>query len=252
MNTYSNNAVVPYGYVPIHASETYYFGDEKRLSSRTNEITKLSGDHSNRVRVTFNSSSEYVSPLLDLNTTTTIYIDNLINSNTTNEGVAAIYANTAGVAINGGAAINKYISQVVTLADGQDAEDLQVFLTAYRPPGTDVQVYCKLLNGSDPQSLNQASWVQMVNEGNGPITYSSLSNRDNFLSYTFGLPTAMMTGTSTGSVGAVQYVSNNVTYTGYKYFKIKIVLVTAPDALGNTNNAVVPRVADLRAIALQV
>ena len=252
MNTYANNAVTPSGYVTIHPSETYYFGDEKRLSSRTNEINNLSGDQSNKVRVTFTSDSEYVSPLLDLDTTTTIYIDNLINSNTTGEGVAAIYANTSGVSISGGAALNKYISQVVTLADGQDAEDLNVFLTAYRPPGTDIQVYCKLLNGSDPGSISQCSWINMQYEGDGAVTYSSLSNRDNFLSYTFMLPTSMLTGTATGSVGAVQYLSNNITYTGYKYFQIKIVLVTAPDALGNTNKAIVPRVADLRCIALQV
>ncbi|NDB58742.1 DUF4815 domain-containing protein [bacterium] len=252
MNTYANNSVVPSGYVSIHPSETYYFSEEKQLSSRTNEINNLSGSPSNKVRVTFNSDSEYVSPLLDLDTTTTIYIDNLINSNTSSEGVTTIYANTAGLATTGGASLNKYISQVVTLADGQDAEDLNVFLTAYRPPGTDVKVYCKLLNGSDPQSINQASWLEMSNDGDGPVTYSSLSNRDNFLSYTYVLPTSMKTGTATGSVGAVQYISNGVTYTGYKYFKLKIVLVTAPDALGVTNTAVVPRVADLRAIALQM
>ena len=151
-------SVTPSGYVTIHPSETYYFSEEKRLSAKTNEVNNLSGDHSNKVRVTFTSDSEYVSPLLDLDTTTTIYIDNLINSNTTGEGVSAIYANTSGLATSGGAAINKYISQAVTLADGQDAEDLNVFLTAYRPPGTDIQVYCKLLNGSDPQAISQCSW----------------------------------------------------------------------------------------------
>ena len=101
MNTYANNAVTPSGYVVIHPSETYYFSEEKRLSSKTNEVNNLSGDHSNKVRVTFTSDSEYVSPLLDLDTTTTIYIDNLINSNTTGEGVSAIYANTSGLATSG-------------------------------------------------------------------------------------------------------------------------------------------------------
>jgi hypothetical protein len=252
MKTYSNTATTPDAYVPIHASETYYFNDEKRLSSRTNEINNLGGDFSNKVRVTFHSDSEYVSPLLDLDTTSTIYVDNLINSNTTNEGVTVANSTTAGIATSGGGALNKYISQVVTLADGQDAEDLQVFLTAYKPPGTEVQVYCKLLNGSDPQSISQCSWIQMIYSDDGAITYSSLTNRNNFLSYSWLLPPAMQTGATTGSVGAVQYVSNNVQYTGYKYFQIKIVLVTAPDALGNTNKAIVPRVADLRALALQI
>ena len=57
----------------------------------------------------------------------------------------------------------------------------------------------------------------------------------------------------TGPLGQVQYTSNGTTYTGYKYFAIKIVLTSDTNAeTGIVNTAVVPRVADLRCIALQI
>jgi hypothetical protein len=71
--------------------------------------------------------------------------------------------------------------------------------------------------------------------------YSSVANRDNYKEFTF----APSTATKSGEMGQVQYTSGDTTYTGYKYFAVKIVLTA-------TNPAVVPRVADLRAIALQM
>jgi hypothetical protein len=49
----------------------------------------------------------------------------------------------------------------------------------------------------------------------------------------------------TGPLGEYQYSVNGATYTGYKYFAIKIVMIA-------DNSAVVPRASDLRVIALQV
>jgi hypothetical protein len=214
----------------LYASDTYYFTEEKKVYGKTHELNDLAGARSNQVRVTFDSNSEYVSPVLNLGATHTIYIDNLINANTSGETAAS-----------GGQALNKYISQTITLADGQDAEDLKVFLTAYRPPNTDVLVYIKMLHQSDGDTLAQKSWVAMEKNGDGDSVYSSISNRFNYREFTYNIPDAIKTGPD----GQVQYTANGITYTGYKYFAIKIVLTA-------TNSAVVPRGADLRAIALQI
>ena len=48
----------------------------------------------------------------------------------------------------------------------------------------------------------------------------------------------------TGGNNEYQYTSDGVTYTGYKFFKIKIVMTTS-------NTAKSPRIRDYRAIALQ-
>ena len=230
METYANGSTTSSGYETVYPSETHYFEEEKVIYCKTNEIVNFGTGVSNKVRVTLQSNSEWVSPLFDLNSSHALVIDKLINANTTSED-----------AQSGGAALNKYISQTIILADGQDAEDLNVYLSAYRPPGTDVKVYCKLLNATDGETLAQKYWIEMPKLGDGDITYSSISNRYNFRELSYGLPASMMTGPN----GEVQYTAGGATFTSYKYYAIKIVLVA-------DNSAVVPRVADLRAIALQL
>lgn len=238
MQTYANGSTSASAYEAIIPSETHYFPEEKVVYSKTNELAKISGDRSNKVRVTFENNSEYVSPLIDLNSTHTIFIDNIISSNSFAEGANV----SAGIlAKSGGFAINKYISQTISLADGQDAEDISIFLTAYRPPTTDVKLYIKILNANDPETFAQKSWIELQKLGNGNDTYSSLANRYNFRDFQFGFSRDMMTG----PIGEVQYTSGNTVFTGYKYFAIKIVLTAE-------NSAIVPRVADLRCIALQI
>ena len=38
---------------------------------------------------------------------------------------------------------------MVTLADGLDAEDIKVYVNAYKPANTDIKVYAKILNETD-------------------------------------------------------------------------------------------------------
>ena len=238
MQTYANGSTTASGYETIIPSDTYYFNEEKVLYAKTNEVNNISNDHSNKVKVTLESTSEYVSPLLDLASTHTLFIDNLINSNTYNETAAS-----------GGYALNKYISQTITLADGQDAEDIQVIISGYRPPTTDIKIYAKILNASDPTTFAQLNWIELIKKNDGDGEYSSLSNRLDFKEYVYGFATSQMTG----PLAQVQYTSNGTTYTGYKYFAIKIVLISNTDGTtGIVNTAVVPRVADLRCIALQI
>jgi hypothetical protein len=158
-------------------------------------------------------------------------IDNLVNANTSGE-----------TGKSGGSAVNKYISQTITLADGQEAEDLRVYLTSYRPPNTDVKVYVKLLQADDVETLQQKSWFELQKDGDGDGIYSSISDRFNYKEFVYKIPASYMTGTN----GEFRYTNGaGTTFTGYKYFAVKIVLTA-------TNAAVVPRVADLRCIALQL
>ena len=248
MDTYDQDATTSTGYQKIADQVTTYFPKEKQIYSRTNELNNIAGDHSNRVRVTFNSISEYVSPVLDLDHSHTIFIENLINSNTYGEGIVydgygTIDSTYSGnTASSGGQALNKYISQTVILADGQDAEDLNVYLSGYRPPGTDIIVYAKIMNAQDGDTVKNKNWIQMVKSGTGDTTYSSLADRNNFIEFKYLLPTDIMTAENDG----VQYTnSTGSTFTTFKYFVIKIVLTA-------TNAAIVPRAADLRALALQM
>ncbi len=295
-------------FVSIKDNENIYFTSERAVLSRTNEIA--AGQVSNNVKITMTSTSQYVSPVVDLARTHTIYVDNLINANTYKEdatGVTLVLSgNTANINISdvliggtsgtnttvtfvsgnnitvvpsvnvntkfaiaetltiydanvvsktltsnvtsiiydnkkpGGLLINKYISVPITLAEGQDAEDLIVMLTSYRPPGTDVKVYVKILNGEDSQAFDYLPWIEMETADNAP--YSSISNINDFVEYTYRFPVAQRSGPNS----EVQYKNpDGITFTGFKYYAVKIGLL-------GENAAVVPRVGDLRVIAIQI
>ena len=220
-------------FVDINPNDNYYYSTERALFPRSTETATYSNNRTNQVQVTMSSTSEFVSPVFDIAKTQTLLIDNIVNSNTSNETAAS-----------GGKLYNKYISKTITLAEGQDAEDMQVILTTYRPPNTDVKVWIRLLNAEDTgTAFAQRTWIEMEKANDGDAAYSSQSNKNDFIEYTYKFPTANLTGTN----GEVQYLGNDgvTTFTGFKNFAVKIGLLS-------DNSAVVPRVADLRVVCLQM
>ena len=219
---------------------------------------------------------------------------------------------------------SRYISKSVILAEGQDAEDLRCYLTAYRPATTDMLVYARIQNREDPDSFQNQTWT-LLNQITSPALLSSSANVNDFIELEYGFPHSMelfnqgtscnttsanISVSSTAEIAAgdylyiddnnsakftvarvrsvanstvlemggnlpftasnaaigvipnlesiygafvytnnnniVRYVSSkNVVYDSYKSFAIKIVPVS-------DSTAVVPRVKDMRAIALQV
>lgn len=231
MTAYANTGTASV-VIPVDGGENYEFGSEMAIRSRSREVSDLGGARSNRVVVSMTSSSDYLSPVFDIAKTQSIIVDNVINSNTVNEDAAS-----------GGNLFNKYISKIVTLAEDQDAEDIRVMITAYRPPNTDVQAWIKILNGEDSDTMQQRPWIAMEKAFGGDVQYSSVANKKDFKEFTFLLPESYMTGNNVP--GEVAYTnSQGIKLSRFKSFQIKIGLIS-------TNSAIVPRVADLRAIALQ-
>jgi hypothetical protein len=221
-------------YFNFDAGENYAFDEEKAIFSRSNEVANLGSARSNRVRITMSTDTNYLTPIFDLSRSHSVIVDNLINSDVTGENET-----------DGGQLFNKYISKIITLADFQDAEDMNVFLTAYRPPTTDVKVWIKLLNGEDSDPMAQINWIEMEKIYGGDSTYSSFANKNDFKEYKFVLP-----ATSLDTDGIFTYLNTaGVTFKSFKSFQIKVGLLGCIDG---GNSAVVPRVADLRTIALQV
>lgn len=231
MATYSNTGVSG-GYVTIDPESDYYFTNERKLFSRTNEVLSYSSDRTNKVQVSMSTTSGYVSPIIDVAKTHSLIIDNIVNNDATGEDGSS-----------GGNLYNKYISKIVTLEENQDAEDMRIILTSYRPPGSDIKVWMKIKHAEDGDIFDSKYWVELERTFEGDNLYSSISKRDDFKEFEYRIPDAYLTG----SLGEVQYTqaNTNVKFTGYKNFSIKIGLMS-------TDSAVVPRVADLRVIALQI
>lgn len=243
----TSNAGVIGSYQAIIPGSVYEYDEEQAVLSRTNEVANLGGAQSNKVRINMSTTTEWLSPTFDLDRAQTILVDNFVNANlfATSSNTYLDYPLEAGS--SGGELINKYISTVVTLAEGQDAEDILVMLTAYRPPTTDVLVWVKILNNEDSDLIANREWIPLERVTTTQA-FSSLSDRKDFKEYTYRFPARYLTGPATVNSpgGEVQYTnSQGITYTGFKYFQVKI-------GLAATNSAVIPRVADLRTIALQI
>ena len=233
MQTVANTGSVG-SYELITPSVITDFYDEKRVYSRTNEIANLSGQYSNKFRGTFSTNSDYISPVIDTSRSYCVYVHNIINSNSANELLPA-----------GGKFTNQYLSQVITLAEGQDAEDLHVILSAYRPPSSNSNffVYARYSNAEDPENITARSWIKL--DYYSDTVYSSLSNRNDFKDFSFDLPASVLTGTIGTVTGVAQYsTTSGGTFTGFRQFQLKI-------ALQSDNSAIFPRIKQLRAIALQ-
>jgi hypothetical protein len=135
----------------------------------------LSNRKSANFDITFKTSNEFVSPLLDEEDmhfhVDTVYInDNVVDENT-----------------RAGKAVAKYIGKPITLASGQEAEDIVVYATAYRPPGTDVKVYAKFYNELDYQYFEDKDWTELEVIG-GKNLYSSIANINDLIEFTYKLP----------------------------------------------------------------
>jgi hypothetical protein len=170
----SNSYVVDGNTNPLTiGTETQFFDKERILVSKSVEVANMGGAKSSNIHVKMTSDTPYLSPVIDTVRMGGKVIGNLVDkvSNIYNE----YYTN--------GGSKSKYISQIVTLSAGQDAQDLQVSITAHRPPGTDIKVYVRFLNGQDPEPISVKTWTPLLN--NGYNVYSDPTNPNDFQQFSY-------------------------------------------------------------------
>lgn len=122
---------------------------------------------------------------------------------------------------NGLTTISRYISKPVVLADGQDAEDHQLFLTAYRPPETDFYVYGRFLNATDTGRLRDKAWSRLKRVSANNF-YSSATDSRNMIELEYGIPTSnqiiantaasSITGNTITTTSVVGFTANTYIY----------------------------------------
>jgi hypothetical protein len=218
--------------------EYEYLDKSRYVVSKSNEIANMSGTKSATYSIKLSTSSPFVSPAVSLKKKSSIFVNNLINNDITNEYTR--YGN----------ATTKYVSKAVVLADGQEAEDLQVFVSMYRPTNSNVYVYAKFWNNTDGETFVSKNWT-LLNYLNGTdAVYSNPTDRTDIREYQFGIGSSPVNTNDAyldqTNSGILTYVNaGGSKFVTYKTFAIKIVLVTS-------NPAKIPMVHDLRAIAMQV
>ena len=149
---------------------------EPAVYSKSNEIVDNSGNKTLTTTMNLSTGKTTLTPALDTQSTSLLTFKSDINNTISNEA----YAN--------GSSVCKYISRTVNLKEGLDAEDLKIFVSAYRPAGTDVHVFLKGLNSADNQEFNNKKWTKLTNLGND--VFSSTSNEFDVIEYEYDLPSS--------------------------------------------------------------
>ena len=195
--------------------------------------------------------SPYVSPVISLRARTFNYIQNIINNDDYNEWTR--YGNAKA----------KYLSKTVIL--DAVAEDLLVFVTGYRPKGTNIKVFAKFFNAdSDASNFDSKVWTELSYKNSTDLIFSSPNNLEDYKEYSFSPPqaTARPSGSANntfygysdtvGDVGKdipagtlTYYDENDTIQRGFNMFSIKIALLSE-------EGAKYPTMRDVRAIALQM
>lgn len=147
---------------------------EIQIKSLSNEITGSTINKSLSLVLGLSSSTSDMSPVVDLSSS-------LITSSYS----ISSEASTSNEHTNFGTANAKYISKRLVLSEGLEAEDVKVYLTAYRPANTEIKVYAKIINEADNEPFDNKAWseLQLVT----PATVSSSYNENDLreLEYTF-------------------------------------------------------------------
>jgi hypothetical protein len=86
-----------------------------------------------------------------------------------------------------GNALVRHITKKVTFANNKFAEDVRVFINAYRPANTEVNVYVRLHNPADPDAFDDKAWSPLVYKDSG-ARFSSSDDENDIIEYEMGLP----------------------------------------------------------------
>ena len=110
---------------------------------------------------------------------------------------------------------SRYITRVVNLVDGFEANDLVVYANVNRPPGTSVRVYGKFLNENDSDSFDDKFYTLLSLSGTETFTLNSTQ----YTEEKFTIPSPSRTGGSeflSGTV-AISNVSTTVIGTSTRF-----------------------------------
>jgi hypothetical protein len=198
----------------------FSFASNKAFNEKGCMIFSKSNSESKNLKIRVNMSKEgrTTTPLIDVETASlSAYIYNITDDEETT---------------------SRYIAKRVELREGFDSEDFRLYITGYRPIGTDIIAYIKIRNEADPVSLADNRWIRMQRI-EGENLFSSASNTDDFKEFVWEIPAE-----SKDNDGIATYTNETGTYSTFRSFAIRI------DMLSDSVSRV-PRMLDYRGVAFE-
>jgi hypothetical protein len=229
--------------LPLRNSEIFLTSAGSGYANSTDVTVTITGGGPDATGATAKANVNTTSGNVNFGTITTVYITNggsgYTLSPTINIAAGSGGGNNANVSYNGedkqfgGNSDVRYITRQVILNDGFDSGDLRAYLTAYKPDGSNIYVYYKILSKSDSDILDNKNYQLMTEIGN-----------KNFISTSYNDYRELLFAPGEGGY-ANNYVNYTTTSTGFSTFRtfaIKIVM-------SGSDTTDVPKVRDLRVIA---
>ena len=207
---YSNGSsyVVANTFLPLINDKILDGGDpQHKILSRSNEVVEnylYANTKSFAEQIILQTSNPFSAPLIDHNQTDLTIRQNIISNAYSVSGV------DTEVGPNG-IALSKHFTTKMTFDTGRLAEDLKVYLTAYKPTGTDVKVYAKFHNLADNEAFDDKAWTPLAISKNMNIV-SSRTDTNDFVEYEYSVPSAPESLSSIA--GTFTSVSGSATLTG--------------------------------------
>jgi hypothetical protein len=195
---YSNSFVIP------SRSNQFLATYVSNGSVANTDVIGLNGSNASIVTFDTSSNNDYTATYVDPDVCRIHFSSYVINNDYTDEHT------------NFGNAFSKHISTKVNFAEDRFAEDLVVYITAYRPFGTDLKVYAKIHNSNDPEAFDDKDWT-LLEEFEGSGVFSSKDDTTDYieLGYNFSsFPNTDFTlsGTSTVRQGNDLIVGANTLF----------------------------------------
>lgn len=226
------------GFEPIQLGEINYFTSPRIIASQVNEtarLTNLPGNKSFTMEFLLNTKNTKLSPVIDLQRlsiiTTTNRIDRVVTDFPADERVNASLGDPHAAV---------YVSKKIGLET--PATSLQVRLAAYRHPTNQIRVLYKLFRSDLPDSTQP----YLLFPGFSNLRKSGTNNETEYtivdLAQNNGLSNDNVP-TSTYSGEFFDYLYSQENLPQFNGFMIKIIMTS-------TSQAYVPRIKELRAIAL--
>jgi hypothetical protein len=183
-----------------------------------------------------NGSGGYIVDKINITDSGSGYITTPTITVASNGSVSAAATVAGETSAKGGNAWCRYITKKVVLTPENESGDLRVYYTAYKPTGSNILVYYKLLNRNDTAAFDDQNWQLMTEINPGANNYSG--SRDDLIEY------VSAPGTGNNPDNFVSYTSTTgLKYNSFNVFAIKIVLATS-------DSTKTPIIHDLRVLAL--
>jgi hypothetical protein len=148
-------------------------------------ITRKSVSVNTDIKINLSNTELYQSPTINDTNLDMFVVQNKISNTYTTFDSNNVIIDTE-VATNG-EALSKHITKKVTFANNRFAEDIRIYMNAYRPANTELKVYARIHNSADPEAFDDKQWTPLEYKENGN-KFSSSDNENDFIEYTIGLP----------------------------------------------------------------